>query len=230
MPVTPSTSVVRFGGFELDPVGRELCKQGHKIKIQDQPLSALVLLLQSQGRVITRKEFHRVFWRSDVFVDFDHGLNRIMHKLRRVLEDSAQDPQFIKTVGRGKGYQFLMPVETIPSPDSSSNDMILEQPQKQPVSPAHCIDKEKQITLPVSPYGTTRFVELAFGCGILAVVALADAGTEIALGQWSAKASVSYLLDGVVAGGVAAILMDVLFRYLIRGAGRGLAARFKGEA
>jgi DNA-binding winged helix-turn-helix (wHTH) protein len=216
VPDKPSKNVLRFDGFELDPIGSELRKRGHKIKIQDQPLCALILLLESQGKVITRKEFHNVLWRSDVFVDFDHGLNRIIHTLREVLEDSAQAPQFIRTVGRGKGYQFVMPVETIHSSDSCRREMIFGQLQKQPAPPIHGSDGEKPIALPVRPYGTTRLVELWFACGILAVVALADVITEIAMGQWSGKAGVSYLLDGVVAGGVAAILMDVLFRYLIR--------------
>ena len=108
--------------------------------------------------------------------------------------------------------------------------MIFGQLQKQPAPPMHGSDGEKPIALPLRPYGITRPVELGLACGILAVVTLADVITEIAMGQWSGKAGVSYLLDGVVAGGVAAILMDVVFRYLIRGQTRGFDERLKGDA
>jgi len=216
MPDNPSKNLLRFGGFEFDRVGNELRKHDHKVKIQGQPLCALVLLLENRERVITRNEFHNVLWRSGVFVDFDHGLNRIIHKLRQVLEDSAQDPQFIRTVGRGKGYQFVMPVETIHSPDAYRGNMILGQLQKQCTPPSHGSTGEKPIPVRMRTYRTPRSVELGLAWAILTIVALTDAIAEIAMGQWNGETHLSYLLDGLVAGGVAAILMHVVFGHSMR--------------
>jgi DNA-binding winged helix-turn-helix (wHTH) protein len=216
MPDNLPKNLLRFGGFELDRVGNELRKHGHKIKIQDQPLCALVLLLENHGRVITRNEFHNVLWRNGVFVDFDHGLNRIIHRLRQVLEDSAEDPQFIRTVGRGKGYQFVMPVEAIHSPDGDRRNVILGRLEKQRTAPTRDINGEKPIAVRMRTYVTPRSVELGLVWAMLTVVALTDAIAEIAMGQWNGEIHVSYLLDGLVAGGVAASMMDVFFRHSMR--------------
>jgi Tol biopolymer transport system component/DNA-binding winged helix-turn-helix (wHTH) protein len=101
--------VVRFGVFELDLGGVELCKHGRQIKLQDQPFHVLSLLVQRPGEVVTREEVRRALWAADTFVEFDQGLNTAIKKIRQALDDSAESPRFIETIPR-KGYRFIAPV------------------------------------------------------------------------------------------------------------------------
>jgi DNA-binding winged helix-turn-helix (wHTH) protein len=43
-------------------------------------------------------------------VDFDHGLNKAINKIREALGDSAESPHFVETVSR-RGYRFLAKVK-----------------------------------------------------------------------------------------------------------------------
>ncbi len=112
-----SSQVLRFGVFELDRRARELRKQGLRIRLQDQPFQVLTFLLERAGDIITREEFRQKLWPSSVYVDFDHGLNNTITRLRDVLGDDAGAPHFIETMPR-HGYRFIFPVEGVPSPDA----------------------------------------------------------------------------------------------------------------
>src|SRR5688572_6371454 len=101
--------VAQFGVFEFDLRARELRKRGLKIKLQEQPLQALMLLLQQAGEIVTRDEFREKLWNAAIIVDFDHSLNTTINKLREALDDSAHTPRFIETVPR-RGYRFVYPV------------------------------------------------------------------------------------------------------------------------
>jgi len=103
--------LIRFGEFVVDLRSRELFKDGRRIKVQDQPLRLLALLLEKPGELVTRAELHERLWPEDTFVDFDHSLNVDIQRLRQALGDSAQDPRFIETLPR-KGYRFICPLET----------------------------------------------------------------------------------------------------------------------
>jgi TolB-like protein/Flp pilus assembly protein TadD len=109
-PISPSAPV-RFGLFELDLRAGELRKQGAKVKLQEQPLQILAMLLEHPGRVVTREELRARLWPADTFVDFDHGLNKAMNKLREALGDSAENPRFIETLAR-RGYRFISSLAT----------------------------------------------------------------------------------------------------------------------
>src|SRR5215469_14998943 len=89
---------VRFDCFEVDFRAGELRKQGVKIKLQEQPLQILAMLLEHPGEVVTREELRNKLWPADTFVDFDHGLNKAINKLREALGDSADNPRFIETL------------------------------------------------------------------------------------------------------------------------------------
>lgn len=102
----PSKEVLRFGTFELDSRAGELRKKGVKIKLQDQPFQVLLLLLERQGELVTRQELQEKLWPADTFVDFEHGLNKAMNRLRTALGDSPENPRFIETLPR-KGYRFI---------------------------------------------------------------------------------------------------------------------------
>lgn len=97
---------VRFGPFELEVQSGELRKDGVKIRLQEQPFQILLLLLEYPGQVVTREAFRRRLWPSDTFVDFDHGLNKAVTKLREALGDSSENPQFIETLAK-RGYRFI---------------------------------------------------------------------------------------------------------------------------
>jgi TolB-like protein/DNA-binding winged helix-turn-helix (wHTH) protein len=99
----------RFDLFELDLRTAELYKAGKRIKLQEQPCQILALLLEHPGELVPREELKRKLWPSDRFVDFDHGVNIAINKLRDALGDSAEKPRFIQTLPR-RGYRFIGPM------------------------------------------------------------------------------------------------------------------------
>jgi TolB-like protein/DNA-binding winged helix-turn-helix (wHTH) protein/Flp pilus assembly protein TadD len=106
--------VVRFGVFEANLDTGELRKQGVRVKLQDQPFQILALLLERPGQLVAREDLRLKLWPSDTFVDFDHGLNNAINRLREALSDSANSPRFIETLPR-RGYRFLGEVEAVGS-------------------------------------------------------------------------------------------------------------------
>jgi TolB-like protein/Flp pilus assembly protein TadD len=108
--VDGSSRLFRFGVFEFDPRLGELRKRGTAVKIQDKPLQILALLLKRPGDMVTRDELRQKLWQADTFVDFDHGVNTAINKLREALGDSAENPKYIQTVPR-RGYRFIAPVQ-----------------------------------------------------------------------------------------------------------------------
>ncbi len=79
-----SVQSARFGPFAVDFRAGELLKNGRRIRLQDQPLQVLALLLEHPGETITREELHQKLWPNDTFVDFDHGLNNAINRLREL--------------------------------------------------------------------------------------------------------------------------------------------------
>ncbi len=110
---TPSPRAIKFGPFEVDLRSEELYKDGIKVKLQEQPFRILVMLLERAGEVVTREELRQALWSSDTFVDFDHGLNTGIKKIREALGDLAEDPRFVETLPR-HGYRFVAPVRIQP--------------------------------------------------------------------------------------------------------------------
>ena len=102
----------RFGPFEADLHTRELWKFGTRLRLVGQPFAILAVLLARPGELVTREELRNRLWRSDTFVDFDHGLNAAMNKLREALSDSAASPRYIETLPR-RGYRFMATVEWV---------------------------------------------------------------------------------------------------------------------
>jgi TolB-like protein/DNA-binding winged helix-turn-helix (wHTH) protein/Flp pilus assembly protein TadD len=98
-----------FGVFELDLRAGELRKRGLRVRLQQQPFQVLAMLLEHPGQVVGREELQKKLWPADTFVDFDHGLNKAINKIREALGDSAESPRFVETVAR-RGYRFLADV------------------------------------------------------------------------------------------------------------------------
>src|SRR5450755_4685396 len=100
MPSQNNSKIARFGLFELDLGSGELRKSGVKLRLQEQPLQVLALLLERAGDVVTREELRNKLWPSNTFVDFDHSLNTAINKLREALGDSASSPRYVETLAR----------------------------------------------------------------------------------------------------------------------------------
>jgi len=102
--------VIHFSGFQVDLRAGELRRDGRKVKLQEQPFQILTMLLECSGEVVTREELRDRLWSADTFVDFDHGLNSAIRRLRSALGDSAENPGFVETLGGRRGYRFIAPV------------------------------------------------------------------------------------------------------------------------
>jgi len=102
----------RFGVFEADAATGELRRQGIRIKINAQPFQVLCLLLERPGELLTRDEIARELWPDGTFVDYEHGVNSAINRIRDALGDSAANPRFVETLAR-RGYRFVAPVERL---------------------------------------------------------------------------------------------------------------------
>jgi TolB-like protein/DNA-binding winged helix-turn-helix (wHTH) protein len=111
-PAVPSPRLIRFGVFELDLRSGELQKQGRKIRLEGQPVQVLICLLEHPGELVTREELRLKLWPADTFVNFEHGLNAAVKRLRQALSDSADNPRFVETLPR-RGYRFIAPIQAV---------------------------------------------------------------------------------------------------------------------
>ena len=127
MAVSPAEDVIRFGLFELDLKAGQLSRNGTKLRLPQQPLQLLAVLLERPGEIVTRDELRQRLWSSDVFVDFDHGLNKSIQKLRDALGDSATSPRYIETIPR-VGYRFIAPVRNGARPLEPEVAMKIDHP------------------------------------------------------------------------------------------------------
>jgi TolB-like protein/DNA-binding winged helix-turn-helix (wHTH) protein/Tfp pilus assembly protein PilF len=107
-----STSVVRFGTYEVSLQSGEMRKAGLRIRVQHQPMKLLEILLERPGEVVTREELRRRVWADENFGDFDQAVNIAIAKLRSALGDSAENPRFIETLPK-RGYRFIADVSVV---------------------------------------------------------------------------------------------------------------------
>jgi Tol biopolymer transport system component/DNA-binding winged helix-turn-helix (wHTH) protein len=127
---------IRFDAFEFDFQVGELRRDGRRVKLQDQPSRVLFRLLQRPGEIVTREELHQELWPADTYVDFDHGLNSAVARLRETLRDSADKPRFVETISK-RGYRFIAAIQ----PDHPT------EPAPVPIAAKH---PEHSIKIPVS--------------------------------------------------------------------------------
>jgi len=107
-PLRPN-SVVRFGTYEVSLQSSEVRKSGLRIRVQQQPMKLLEILLERPGEVVTREELRSRVWPAESFGDFDQALNIAIGKLRSALGDAAENPRFIETLPK-RGYRFIADV------------------------------------------------------------------------------------------------------------------------
>jgi DNA-binding winged helix-turn-helix (wHTH) protein len=135
----------RFGSFEADAATGELRRQGVRIKLNAQPFQMLLLLLERPGELLTREEISRELWPDGTFVDYEHGVNSAVNRIREALGDAAGRPRFVETLAR-RGYRFVAPVERIaevPAPPPS----VLTPQFEQPVEPERPTAPEPEAAL-----------------------------------------------------------------------------------
>jgi TolB-like protein/DNA-binding winged helix-turn-helix (wHTH) protein/Flp pilus assembly protein TadD len=109
----------------------ELRKQGRKVRLEGQPVQILICLLERSGELVTREELRGRLWPADTYVNFEHGLNAAVKRLRRALNDSADNPRFVETLPR-RGYRFLAPVESVGA--GQDGPVVTEVPPDKPES------------------------------------------------------------------------------------------------
>src|SRR5689334_16983441 len=126
--------VIRFAEYEADLRSGELWRQGHRLKLQDKPFQVLAALLQKPGELVTREELRQNLWATDTFVDFEHGLNTAVNKVREALRDPANNPRFIETLPR-RGYRFIGPINNsgqaqATSPSEAATQHVVSPPRQ----------------------------------------------------------------------------------------------------
>jgi Tol biopolymer transport system component/DNA-binding winged helix-turn-helix (wHTH) protein len=159
----PSAS---FDQFHVDFTSGELIRSGVRVSIQGQPLHVLRLLLEAEGKVVTREELRQALWPEETFVDFELGVNTAVKKLRQALQDSAAHPKFIETLPR-YGYRFIVSVEWVNDSNANSASPLVE-----PIAPP-----EPAPPVPRPP-PVTRHWKLK---AVLALAALAAAALLVGL-------------------------------------------------
>lgn len=107
---------VRLGAFELDLKAGQLCTDGRRILLPEQPFQILRMLVERNGEVLTRAEIQKQLWPNDTIVDFDHSINTAIKNLRRALGDSADEPKYIETLA-SRGYRLMVPVDRLGAAD-----------------------------------------------------------------------------------------------------------------
>jgi TolB-like protein/DNA-binding winged helix-turn-helix (wHTH) protein len=168
-------TLIEFGVYGVDLAAGELRKQGLRIKLQAQPFGILAMLLERPGVIVTREELQQKLWPTDVFVDFDQGLNKAINKLRDALGDVAENPRFVETVPK-KGYRFIAPVKVVSGPAG---------PDPHPIPP------------PALSLKPLRYVAL----GVVATIALVLAGLVYLRSQKLAPMNSLAVLPMVNTGG-----------------------------
>jgi Tol biopolymer transport system component/DNA-binding winged helix-turn-helix (wHTH) protein len=126
----------QFGAFELDTRTGELRKHGVRVKLQQQPIQVLSILLEHAGEVVTRQELQRRLWPENTYVDFDNAINSAVRKLRDALSENADAPRYFETLSR-RGYRFIAPVsqkqtttEPVAKPQHSEPEALVKSPQR----------------------------------------------------------------------------------------------------
>ena len=164
---TQFSAVRRFGAFEVNLQTGELRKSGMRLRLSGQPFQVLAVLVQRPGEVVMREELQSLLWPADTFVDFDHGLNNAVARIREVLDDSSETPRYVETVPR-RGYRFIASLTDIaPSPTPSGPE---SAPVPAEVTPAQSPGAS---VVPVIKRAATRRLWLMVG-GVSTLAVLAS--------------------------------------------------------
>jgi TolB-like protein/DNA-binding winged helix-turn-helix (wHTH) protein len=151
---TSTPGMACFGPYQVDARSGEVRKFGIRVKLGEQPLRILTMLLERPGELVTREELRIQLWSDDTFVDFDHSLNSAVQRLRDVLSDTAQKAQWIETVPR-RGYRFVGDVRwTDREPKSNGSSAT---PSKDPDTIAHPSEDSSAASAAILPPRPARW-------------------------------------------------------------------------
>jgi TolB-like protein/DNA-binding winged helix-turn-helix (wHTH) protein len=174
----------RFGTFEVEVGSATLRRDGLEVRLRGRPFDILLLLLEARGEVVTRDQLKQRLWAEDTFVDFDHGLNAAMNRLRTALGDAADSPRYIQTLPR-RGYRFLAPVHRLerarPERSSTGHEPALPAALAAPPSMAAAVAPGQPLVPPPQvPSAGRRWKPAA----ALAVIAVLGAVGVFAVRAW----------------------------------------------
>jgi Tol biopolymer transport system component/DNA-binding winged helix-turn-helix (wHTH) protein len=168
-PAPNPSSKCLFGPFALDTLSGELTKHGIRVRLQGQPLHILLSLVRQHGHVVPREELQQQLWGDSTFVDFEHGLNTAMNRLRQALNDSAEYPRYIETVP-GRGYRFIVSVQ-----ESSTRPVLVMPP-----APAAPIEPARTPQLEPRRISRSVWFVVAISIAVLSAVAVVGLRTPAA--------------------------------------------------
>jgi TolB-like protein/DNA-binding winged helix-turn-helix (wHTH) protein/tetratricopeptide (TPR) repeat protein len=175
----------RFGAFELDARAGELRRKGLKVRLRGRPIEILRALLERRGELVSREELRARLWTADTFVDFDHGLNSAVNKLREALDDTAENPRFIETLPR-RGYRWIGPAEPLEPAsgpvDRHTADLVgarAARPSPQPVTAPAMADAPVAPPVLQAPALPVRPRRLLFGLSVAVLAGLVAVGSAL---------------------------------------------------
>jgi TolB-like protein/DNA-binding winged helix-turn-helix (wHTH) protein/Flp pilus assembly protein TadD len=179
MAVSGPRETVRFRDFVLDVAAYELRRNGHRVRLERQPMDLLILLVAQRGQLVSRSQIVETLWDKDVFVDVENGVNTAIRKLRQALRDAPDAPTFIETVP-GKGYRFIAAVEPVSEAQLSTLPSVAAPPSvvdvPASIARAETASAEASVSVPDAgrPAGARRSSARLL-LGALALAALAGA-------------------------------------------------------
>ena len=146
---------VRFDDFQLDYGRFQLCRRGIPVRLESLPLQLLMFLVEKRGQLVTREQISTELWSKDVFVEVEQGINTAIRKIRRALEDDADQPQYLQTVV-GRGYRFVAPtaVEDVSNPAPAEPFVISPEDFGRAIMTAAGLDPENPRGSPKLPRKT----------------------------------------------------------------------------
>ena len=142
LPTARPRETFRFGDFDLDTSAYELRFKGRTIQIERRPMDLLVLLVERQGQLVSRKDIVERLWGRDVFVEVEPGINTVVWKIRGALGDSSDNSKFVETVS-GRGYRFVAPVEVVAQSSPHSSPALVAEPTSLPEPRRHNLPAER---------------------------------------------------------------------------------------
>jgi len=202
------TSVVRFGTYEVSLQSGEVRKAGLKVRVQQQPMKLLEILLERPGEVVTREELRSRVWADESFGDFDQAVNIAIAKLRSALGDSAENPRFIETLPK-RGYRFIASVSVVDAdsrpkrPEPAPGDLPATEPEHKLPGAGFTVEPKRR------PWSMRRIIvalSLVLSLLILSVWLYRSRGRAptgirslavLPLDNLSADASQNYFADGM---------------------------------
>ena len=155
----------RFGAFQINFEAGELRKNGMRLRLSGQPFQVLAVLVERAGEVVAREELHAKLWPAETFVDFDHGLNNAVARIREVLDDSSTTPRYVETIPR-RGYRFIAQLAdirpaTLPSPVETKQLPLTEVADLEPAAPSNLPAPKSFAAVPTKAIFVAGFAILA---------------------------------------------------------------------